>query len=173
MIWILNGKTLATKSNISYNHTPKEHSLIFQIPEYCDNIQGYNIDIFREKLFDNEYVNSLYNNRKLISFDEQNGSCYKLEFRKEVKLDELLWGLEFEVSKVFNKLYGRNAFYPVKSEFNIECISVPRDKFDRIHFEKRYWRKFIDKMMKSVKLAMINPHGKSHSVISRCLQKMI
>ena len=87
MIWILNGKTLAKKSEIiSYDFKKKEFSLNFTIPNSSSSIKEYDFDELRLEMYESSVIKELKKNKYLIDYRIDNGSYFNFEFSKAIGL---------------------------------------------------------------------------------------
>ena len=142
MIWILNGETLCKRSFLKYEIIKKQFQVIITIPQQLKNFDKYDLDEYRTAILSNAFFKNIL--KKAGSVDIQNGYTIVIESLTHYEKTNFKSELAFIMESEFKKMYGLDAFQLFKYEYNIWIISEPHDRFDKIHLEKRNWRKFID-----------------------------
>ncbi len=146
MIWILNGESLASRSEITYQFTKKRFALLFSVPTNSAKVAEYDMEEFKENLWKNELLSGLKTDKDLIEFEIDNGNYFKFDFKADKDFEEIESELSYLCRKICNELYEYGAYQKLISGFNIMPIRREKDEFSKIDLTKKYWRKFIDRM---------------------------
>ena len=146
LIWILNGGNLTKQSRINYQFEKQIFAISHEIPHYIEEIPEYNMDDFNYEFWDSKIIDELRNHPSIKKLDNQNGNYFLFEFNKEIRFQETINKIEDETNRILNNLYGNKKYLKSIKFFDTQLHFVPKDNFKYIKFEKKYWRKFIDKM---------------------------
>lgn len=164
MIWIINGNNLLKHSNVRYRFIKQEFSLTFSIPHYIDKYDEldnrfddlvYDMDKFKVELFANEFLKELVNHESTINFIESNGNDFRFEFSTDKDFNQIkkyLYDLfDYTLNKFGINVNVRNPrsyeiFPKYNWDFDVKYLRISKDDYLSVYFDKKYWRKFIDKM---------------------------
>jgi len=146
LIWILNGGNLTKQSRINYQFEKQIFAISHEIPHYIEEIPEYNMDDFNYEFWDSKIIDELRNHPSIKKLDNQNGNYFLFEFNKEIGFQGTINKIEDETNRILNNLYGNKKYLKIIKFFDTQLHFVPNDNFKYIEFEKKYWRKFIDKM---------------------------
>ncbi|MFE3872209.1 hypothetical protein ACFX5F_13350 [Flavobacterium sp. ZS1P70] len=144
MIWIINGKTLASNSSINYRLYKKAYSFHFIIPEYSSIIEGYHMDEFKEYLFETDFFQNLKDDPDLKNFSEDNGCWFEFDYYNKKDFHSIERNFYYTVREILNELYGYYDSEEIRKNFDSHFHLNHKDLYQIIVFKKKHWRKFID-----------------------------
>mgnify|MGYP001767358183 CR=1 FL=1 len=146
LIWILNGKTLTSRSSIEYKYVYKDISISVVIPDYVENdlINDYSFDDVNEKFRESNSFISAKNHVGFLKYSNQNGNYHYFEFNQFVSFVDLKISFTNDLRNIYKTLYGVefDKILINKTEFQYNCIE--EDHYKIQSFDKKYWRTFID-----------------------------
>ena len=146
LVWILNGKSLAKQSKVSYNFEKQIFAISSEIPSYIEEFRDYNMDSINEMLWDSNIIREISNHNKIKDIENQNGNYYWFEFQESIDFDELVEKIDNELYQILIELYGYSKYREIIKYFETKIHFVKEDRFSNIRLDKLYWRKFIDFM---------------------------
>lgn len=148
LIWILNGATLATKSNISYIKNRPRIELEIEIPNMFSGFDFWDLDNLREKIFEMKSFKLLKTNEYLKEFKFWQNFRLIFEFKVEMNFEDIEYHFRNELKLICEELYLNNKKVQKETIFNI--TNEPNIKYKHICLNKNYWRSFIDEMKSPV-----------------------
>jgi competence protein CoiA len=144
LIWILNGKKLASQSKLHFNFEKQLFAISYEIPNYIEEFPAYNMDSFNLCLFKSDEFKRVQKNRDIKTFDCQNGNFFWFEFKDHVDFNDLINQLEEITYNLVYTIYGKDAYDYIGQYFITQIYNRPRDSFYSIELIKKYWRPFVD-----------------------------
>ncbi len=161
MIWILNGKNLASNSELHYQTNKKLNSICISIPEYFTDIHKYDMDNFRTNLLNKPLFKEIFDNKNFKSLDISNGSHFEIEFHENFNSQLITYEIQNQINELCRELYSWEAKRFFGHEFKTE-LHRHSGKFTNINLHKRYWRQFIDRMKYPVFFDKLNGLENDH-----------
>ncbi len=161
LVWILNGGNLTKQSSIKYNFEKQIFAISYEIPHYIEDFSDYNMDDFNLQFWESEIIEEIRKHPNIKKFDNQNGNYFLFEFNQKIEFQRVISKLNDETYKILCDLYGNKRYLEIIKLFETQIHFVPQDNFKHIEFEKKYWRKFIDKMEFPVLIDNINGLNKN------------
>ncbi|MEQ8359310.1 MAG: competence protein CoiA family protein [Cytophagales bacterium] len=164
MIWVLNGANLAKDCNIKYTRydLTKFYITIWIPCGTYKTVINYDEYYCLPAFYDSQTYQEIVDDPNFIREYEANGVTMSLYFSDPAVLNYVADLVENEIKNLLQAKYGNRVFEELLFDFKVTIHKEYEGETNRLNFEKKRWRKFIDRMDKTILFDNLNGLSKNH-----------